>query len=522
MLITPKYCGHIVVVALSALAFCVSVSLLIGGFDGSVSDESASEDPEQTTTMRAGEDDVFGGDESTLVTVEVEERDLESLPTIGNGDIGGMAVIDYTCGESRELYCKLEDLGGMCGITIVPGFRDDRGRELHQLMLGIWRMDQDLHRELASRLASGALEARVGAIREEASKSLGPGFSRRMRGEIAWVETMLMVGRNLLARNDAQLDGAILPQLVIDGDLFAGSPGQPTLKRLFGLEALGRRAGAFPQDSSGMSSGEVVEAIASESQVAKIAEVRTGSGLIRPRNLGDLSLQKSTRRRPSTERRGTSGDVRPSGPALIFASPVLHLGELALGQVGRGTFRFSNKGSAPLEIFGIRRSSESTSVRGWGGTVAPGETGSFDVELDTAWLSGEVAKTVMVESNAGRPQILRLKATIWSPVTVSPRSITFRHGSEKNEPVEERLAVSAAGSEPVAVEAVHCSNSQFQASLRTLIPGRRYEVVVTAPQPEIIADTATVTLSLDHPRVPRISVPVRASGRPARSMAVTE
>lgn len=93
----------------------------------------------------------------------------------------------------------------------------------------------------------------------------------------------------------------------------------------------------------------------------------------------------------------------PSGASQTTASyseTEVDLGNLAPGVKVKHTFQVTNTGSNPLNLNTLNADPGLTVLNYTNTPIAPGETGSIEVELNTDGLSGEQTVRVHVNSNA--------------------------------------------------------------------------------------------------------------------------
>jgi hypothetical protein len=137
------------------------------------------------------------------------------------------------------------------------------------------------------------------------------------------------------------------------------------------------------------------------------------------------------------------------------------------------------------------------------------------VQLDTARFMGKVSKTIDVRSNAVNAVngITRVSVTaaIWLPVRLQPSSVNF--GTVINgKPVEPKtVEVLVTDAEPLRLGAPLSSHPAFTAQLEPVEEGRSYKLTVAfTPPPNQIVAQGELTLPLNHPRLPKLTLPLYA------------
>lgn len=90
-------------------------------------------------------------------------------------------------------------------------------------------------------------------------------------------------------------------------------------------------------------------------------------------------------------------------------------------------FKFKNVGQNPLQILGIRPSCSCISIKERELKVAPGETGTLTVGINTEGLSGPVEKYVLLRTNDPEHSELSIaiNAVVTVPIEINPRRIVF-------------------------------------------------------------------------------------------------
>ena len=95
----------------------------------------------------------------------------------------------------------------------------------------------------------------------------------------------------------------------------------------------------------------------------------------------------------------TEKTEKVSGPAISFDKMVHDYGEVKKGGDGTCVFTFTNTGTEPLILSGVRSSCGCTVPKWTGEPVMPGKTGEIEVKYNTNGV-GPINKSVTVNSNA--------------------------------------------------------------------------------------------------------------------------
>jgi len=207
-----------------------------------------------------------------------------------------------------------------------------------------------------------------------------------------------------------------------------------------------------------------------------------------------------------------------TGPRIQFAEQTHDFGKIDVGAVAKHEFVFTNVGSAALEILSVRPGCGCTTAGAWDRVVEPGKTGRIPLAFNSTGFSGAVAKSAMVACNdATRSNVvLQIKGTIWRPIDISPQSAYFNLSSEA--PTNETRVVRIVNNldTPLTLSDPACTNDVFRAELKTVKPGKEFELAVTVQPP--FAGTfvhASITLKTSATNTPVLSVPAYANVRPA-------
>ncbi len=104
---------------------------------------------------------------------------------------------------------------------------------------------------------------------------------------------------------------------------------------------------------------------------------------------------------PTSIETSAAEEVIPTGPltTIEFAETKHEYGSIDQGEKAAHTFTFKNTGNEPLVLSNVKPSCGCTTPSWTKEPVAPGETGSIDVEFDSKGKSGKQTKTVTVTAN---------------------------------------------------------------------------------------------------------------------------
>jgi Protein of unknown function (DUF1573) len=214
---------------------------------------------------------------------------------------------------------------------------------------------------------------------------------------------------------------------------------------------------------------------------------------------------------------GTPAIASSPGPRIAFSETFFDFGKVKNTGVLEHDFIVTNTGTAVLEITAVQPGCGCTMAGQWDRQVEPGKTGKIPIQFNPVSFNGPVSKTVTVTCNEpARPtHVLQLHATIARPYDVQPPYVSFS-AVEGDDTVETKsVRIINNTDEDIAPETPRSPNSIFKTELKTVRPGKEFELLITysgtvsnAPPPAIIA----INLASN---TPPLSVTVIASPQPA-------
>ena len=162
----------------------------------------------------------------------------------------------------------------------------------------------------------------------------------------------------------------------------------------------------------------------------------------------------------------------------IMIEPMEHdFGNIMQGDKVKFTFRIRNAGDAPLEI--TARPSCGCVVPQYDRTIAPGQEGKLDAELNSAGFRGAQIKTIQVTSNdPDQPSLsLRLTAFIKTAVEVHP-SERLQINLKSGEPTVQEVEIASNTDQPLEVQEVSTSAPYVRAEARK-VDDKTTKIVIT-------------------------------------------
>lgn len=205
-------------------------------------------------------------------------------------------------------------------------------------------------------------------------------------------------------------------------------------------------------------------------------------------------------------------------PTIQFEELVHDFGKVKANEPLRYDFVFTNTGAATLELTDVRPGCGCTTAGQWDRKVEPGKTGKIPIQFNPGAASGTIAKSISVTCNdpLQAMQTLQVKATIWKPVDINPAYVYFMgvEGEVTNDTKVVKITNNL--EESITVEAPQSNNPNFKTELKTLTPGKEFEVtVVYAPTGTNSPPQSVITMKTSSTNMPLISLTAYAMPQPA-------
>jgi hypothetical protein len=197
-----------------------------------------------------------------------------------------------------------------------------------------------------------------------------------------------------------------------------------------------------------------------------------------------------------------------SGARIQFAETIFDFGKVSGGEVVKHDFVFTNVGTASLEIKDVQVGCGCTTAGTWDRQVEPGKTGVIPLQFNPAGFSGTVTKSATVTCNdPGQSNVvLYLKSMVWNPFDVMPSTTVFNVTAETQTNETRIVRIVSNLEEPVELSDLQCTNGSLQAELKSVRPGKEFELRITAVPPFTSNTMATVNVKTSSPRKPLLNV----------------
>jgi hypothetical protein len=205
------------------------------------------------------------------------------------------------------------------------------------------------------------------------------------------------------------------------------------------------------------------------------------------------------------------------GPRLSFATNRYNFGKITGGAKVKYVYLLTNTGDQTLEIFGVTPGCHCTTAGDWTHHVAPGQTGTISIQFDSGNFSGGVTRTIAVTSNdrVAPRQTLFLGGTIWQPFKVSPQFVYIHVPSGAISNATSNVRITSLAGEPVTLSNPTSATSSFKAELKTLSPGKEFEVIITAIPPLAPGTTVgRISIQTSSTNMPLLTITTMAAVQP--------
>jgi len=197
--------------------------------------------------------------------------------------------------------------------------------------------------------------------------------------------------------------------------------------------------------------------------------------------------------------------------------PVFDFGKAKSGEPVKYTYYFTNTGDQVLEITHVQPSCGCTTAGDYTKRVEPGKTGTLPVQFNTANFSGTVFKTIAVTSTARNQStaVLKLQGTVWKPVEFIP-AYSVLSVSPDAPGASTVVRITNNVEEALALFDPHSTNPSFTAELTTNVPGKGYELTISAHRPMATGTVqGQITLKTAATNGPGLTIPFWANVQPA-------
>jgi copper(I)-binding protein len=206
-----------------------------------------------------------------------------------------------------------------------------------------------------------------------------------------------------------------------------------------------------------------------------------------------------------------------TGPKIQFATPVHDFGKARSGDPVKYTYIFTNIGDQLLILTNVQPQCGCTAAGEWTRQVEPGKTGNIPIQFNTANYGGMVVKQVTVTCNdKSQPTLfLQLKGTVYKPFEINPQFAVINIPPDA-ETASIVVNITNNMDEPLSLSAPESNNRAFAAELKTIQPGKGYQLIVSAVPPLNPGTTqGQISFKTSWTNQPVLNVSVYANMQPA-------
>ena len=199
-------------------------------------------------------------------------------------------------------------------------------------------------------------------------------------------------------------------------------------------------------------------------------------------------------------------------PHLVCDEPLFDFGSRPNTEDVDHSFSLRNTGNAPVVVSRVRSGCGCTQAQLSQNTIEPGSNAVLNARLTLRGIVGVKRTSIYLHTNdPEKPVFLcQFSGTAVTDMMVTPPEIMFTY-SPTSAPVLQRLTVTGKPGSSARITGIETQGNFFMARIETNSPG--YGVISVQPGTNAPAETAlgVVAISTDHPRYPRLVIPIRAS-----------
>lgn len=204
-----------------------------------------------------------------------------------------------------------------------------------------------------------------------------------------------------------------------------------------------------------------------------------------------------------------------ASPELAVDQSTFNFGSIEQGKEVIHVYPIRNKGDAPLTIKGVRASCGCTAANSSAPVIQSGKNGEIKVTFNSTNFSGEIHKTVYVDTNDPKTPTytLNLKGTVLEDIALTPKQINM--GQITVDATKKMsLTIHNRGNKPLKLLSFQAPIPQISAKAdkNLLKPGETGTILVSVtPRSTDRILSSYLTIMTDNSNKPQIRVPVFAS-----------
>jgi hypothetical protein len=175
-------------------------------------------------------------------------------------------------------------------------------------------------------------------------------------------------------------------------------------------------------------------------------------------------------------------------------------------------FNIRNSGELPLVISQVRSGCGCTHAQMSQSVIEPGSNAVLSVKLTLRGIVGLKRINIYLHSNDPDKPVFQcqLSGTAVADLSVSPSQLTFTY-TPSSVPAPQRLIVTGQAASNTRITSIECQGAFFQAEIATNTVG--YGVITVTPSTNTPVENVPgfVIIATDHPRFPRLIVPIQTT-----------
>ena len=212
-------------------------------------------------------------------------------------------------------------------------------------------------------------------------------------------------------------------------------------------------------------------------------------------------------------------------PRVQFANTTYEFGKVMAGEVVRHEFVFTNTGDAALEVTAVRPRCGCTTAGEATKLVEPGKTGTIPLQFNSVNFNGPVDKMADVDFKGMPSVLLHLKGAVWKPIEITPTLAILSTVAGAMTNATSIVRIINHQDQPVTLSDLTSSNPSFTAELKTVEPGKEFQVIIKTVPPlgpkNVVGQITMKTSSTNMPSITFTAfATVRAPPKPPATSGV--
>lgn len=207
------------------------------------------------------------------------------------------------------------------------------------------------------------------------------------------------------------------------------------------------------------------------------------------------------------EKIAVSNGVDAKSPKIFFEAPNFNFKKVYKGQKVEHIFKFTNNGTADLEISKVKSSCGCTAAVISDKTISPGETGEIKTTFNTGSYKGKVKKSITVKSNdpVNLSYILTISGKITELITTDPKKINF---GSVYVGAETEKAVTVTSDSDFKIKKITPSTPSLSTSITEVNTNMYVINVISKGRSKIGRFSGAINLETDNSLQPKVVIPV--------------